>query len=181
MCIVLDVNSFSNFRNTDDEDMKPVRNWLNRRNGKIVYSPTQKFRNEWEAGGGYELMRGLLQDQSSNPSSTIEMDWEQAVMELQRMGKFKLVPAEDVQAKADALEQTRVLRSDDPHIIALAIIANVKILVVQRFSDTPIGGRARPRGADPALQADFKDRNLVGGKVYITKSHSRLLRKDTCP
>ena len=180
MCIVLDVNSFRNFRNTANKDMEPVRNWLNRNNGKIVYSPTEKFRREWEAGGGYKVMKELLYP-GSDPSLPIGMDWEQAVMELQRMGKFKLVPAADVQAKADALEQTRVLRSDDPHIIALAIIANVKVLVVQGLPDTPIGGRARPRGADPALQADFKDRNLVGGKVYITKSHSRLLRKDTCP
>ena len=164
MCIVLDVNSFRNFRNTANKDMEPVRNWLNRNNGKIVYSPTEKFRREWEAGGGYKVMKELLYP-GSDPSLPIGMDWEQAVMELQRMGKFKLVPAADVQAKADAL----------------AIIANVKVLVVQGFPDTPIGGRGRPRGADPALQADFKDRNLVGGKVYITKSHSRLLRKDTCP
>ena len=180
MCIVLDVNSFRNFRNTANADMEPVRNWLNSSNGKIVYSPTEKFRSEWEAGGGYELMRELLQDQSSSRSLSIGIGWEQAVMELQRMGKFKLIPAADVQAKADALEQTNLLRSDDPHIIALAIIANVKVLVVQRLPDTPRrGGRRRPRGADPALQEDFK--NQVGGSVYITRSHRHLLTRDTCP
>ncbi len=159
MCIVLDVNSFHDFKDQANEDMEPVRNWLNRNNGKIAYSPTGKFRSEWEAGGGYELMKAL-----------------------QRMGKFKLVPAEDVQAKADALEQIGGLRSDDPHIIALAMLADVKVLVVQRLPNIPRrGGRRGARGADPDLQADFKDHRLVGGKVYITKSHSRLLRKDTCP
>ena len=74
---------------------------VERSNGKIAYSPTKKFRSEWEAGGGYELMRGLLQNLDSNHSSPIGLNWEQAVMELQRMGKFKLVPAEDVQAKAE--------------------------------------------------------------------------------
>ena len=103
------------------------------------------------------------------------------MMILQRMGKFKLLPAEDVQAKADALEQTGELMSDDPHIIALAMIASVKVLAVQRLPGIPSRGRRRPRGADPELQKDFKDRNFVGGKVYITKSHSHLLTRDTCP
>ena len=179
MCIILDVNSFREFRDQANEDMEPVRHWLNRSNGKIVYSPTGKFRSEWEAGGGYQVMKELLYPGSA-PSSPIEMGWEQAVMELQRMGKFKLVSTEDVQAEAETLEQTSELRSDDPHIIALARIANAKVLVVQRLPDTPRrGGRRGPRGADPDLQEDFK--NLVGGSVYITRSHQHLLRKDTCP
>ena len=120
MWIIWDVNSFSNFRNATDEDMEPVRNWLESENGKIVYSSTEKFRCEWEAGGGYELMIKLLYPGLS-PSLSIRMGWEQAMMKLQRMGKFKMLPAEDVQAKADALEQTGELMSDDPHIIALAM------------------------------------------------------------
>lgn len=181
MCIILDVNSFSNFRNADNEDLDPVRNWLESASGKIVYSSTEKFRCEWEAGGGYEMMIKLLYPGSS-PSSSIRMGWEQTMMELQRMGKFKLVPPDDVQAKADALEQSGELRSDDPHIIALAIIARVKVLVVQPLPTTPrLRGRRRARGADTALQADFKNRKFVGGKVYTTKSHSHLLRRDTCP
>ncbi len=55
MWIIWDVNSFSNFRNTTDEDMEPVRNWLESENGKIVYSSTEKFRSEWEAGGGVRV------------------------------------------------------------------------------------------------------------------------------
>lgn len=181
MCIILDVNSFSNFRNTDYEDLEPVPNWLERESGKIVYSSTEKFRCEWEAGGGYELMISLLYPGSS-PSSSIRMGWEQTIIELRRMGKLKLVSADHVQAKAEALEQSGELRSDDPHIIAVAMIASVKVLVVQHLPNTPRkGGRRGARAADPALQADFKDRNLVGGKVYTTKSHSHLLRRDTCP
>ena len=164
MCIILDVNSFSDLRNTVNEDMKPVWYWLENKNGKIVYSSTEKFRSEWEAGGGYELMIELLYP-GSRSSLSVRMGWEQAVMELQRMGKFKLVSAEAVQAKAEALEQTGELRSDDPHIIALAIIANVTVLVSN----------------DRALHADFKNPKLVGGRVYQTKTHRHLLRGDTCP
>ena len=67
--------------------------------------------------------------------------------------------------------------SDDPHIIALAMVANVKVLVVERVYDDP--RRPEGRGRDSDLQEDFK--NIVGGRVYQTKRHSRLLRKDTCP
>lgn len=180
MCIILDANSFGKFNDKSDEDMKPVRKWVYGKYGKIVYSDTEKFRNEWK-GRGEQLVRELLQNRDSRHSSSTKMGWQEALRQLRRRDKFKFVSAADVQAKADALEQTGELSSNDWHIIALAMLANVKVLVVQRIPDTPIGGRGRSRGADPALQADFKDRNLVGGKVYITKGHSRLLRKDTCP
>ena len=178
MCIILDVNSFSNFRNRADEDMEIVRRWLENRNGKIAYSSTEKLKSEWGTSGGYGLMMELLYPGASS-SSAVRMGWEQILMELERLGTFKLVSAEDVQAKAEALEQTGDLQSDDPDIIALAMLANVKVLVVQRIPDTPIGGRGRPRGADPELQEDFK--NLVGGSVYITRNHRHLLTRDTCP
>ncbi len=140
MCVILDVNNIGKFNEPADEDMKPVWNWLDRQNGKIAYASTKKFEEEWERGGGIQLRR-----------------------ELQRRNKLKEIPAQDVQEKADELEGK--IESDDPHIIALAIIANVKVLVSN----------------DRTLHEDFKNRDLVGGSVYQTKSHSRLLRKDTCP
>ena len=140
MCVILDVNNIGKFNEPADEDMKPVWNWLDRQNGKIVYSNTKKFEEEWERGGGIQLRR-----------------------ELQRRSKLKEIPAQDVQEKAAELEGK--IESDDPHIIALAIIANVKVLISN----------------DRRLHEDFKNRNLVGGSVYQTKSHSRLLRRDTCP
>ena len=140
MCVILDVNNIGKFNEPADEDMKPVWNWLDRQNGKIAYASTKKFEEEWERGGGIQLRR-----------------------ELQRRNKLKEIPAQDVQEKADELEGK--IESDDPHIIALAVIANVKVLVSN----------------DRRLHEDFKNRDLVGGRVYQTKSHSRLLRKDTCP
>lgn len=56
------------------------------------------------------------------------------------------------------------IKSDDPHIIALALIAGVKVLVSK----------------DNKLIADFKG-HVSRGKVYKTKSHRHLLTKDTCP
>ena len=140
MCVILDVNSIGKFKDPADEDMKPVWDWLDRQNGKIAYASTKKFEEEWERGGGIQLRR-----------------------ELQRRNKLKEIPAQDVQEKADDLEGK--IESDDPHIIALAIIGDVNVLI----------------SGDRTLHEDFKNPELVGGKVYQTKSHSRLLRKDTCP
>ena len=142
MCIVVDANMFGQFRDPANEDMEPVWNWLREKNGKIAYSNTKKFEQEWERGGVIGLIRLLRQS-----------------------GQLKEIPSQAVEAKEDELNRTDTIRSDDRHIIALAIIANVKVLVSN----------------DRRLHEDFKNRNLVGGRVYQTKSHSRLLRKDTCP
>ncbi len=143
MCVILDTNTFHKFKNPDDEDMAPVWKWLDNRNGKIVYANTKKFEDEWERGG-----MSHLRDQ------------------MMRAGQLKLV-SEGVQEKADELKGE--IASNDEHVIALALIANVKVLVSYREGDSD-------------LFDDFKDKNLVGGRVYTRKGHAqRMLRKDTCP
>ena len=142
MCAILDANTFGKFRNSSDEDMAPVWKWLDNKNGKIVYSNTKKFEDEWEKGG-----MSHLRDQ------------------MMRAGQLKLI-SEGVQEKADELEGEVV--SNDEHIIALALIAGVKVLV------------SYPEG-DRDLFTDFKSRNLVRGKVYTRKQNAHLLTKDTCP
>ncbi len=140
MCVILGVNLIGRFKKDPvDEDMKPVHQWLERKNGKIVYSDTEKFRREWDKGGGYTLRR-----------------------QLQRRDKLKLVSDQDVQEEIKKIEDK--IKSDDPHIIALALIAEVKVLVSK----------------DNKLIADFKVQ-VSQGKVYKTKSHRHLLTKDTCP
>ena len=141
MCIILDANCIGQFKDRANEDMKPVWHWLDGKNGKIVYSNTKTFQREWNRGGGYNLER-----------------------ELRRNGNLKLVPNQDVIEKQNELKGQ--IQSDDPHIIALAIVANVKVLVSR----------------DRALQQDFKNRQLgIGGKVYQEKKHAHLLTKDLCP
>ncbi len=142
MCAILDANTFGKFKNPTDEDMAPVWKWLDNKNGKIVYSNTKKFEDEWEKGGMSHLRDQMI-----------------------RAGQLKLV-SEGVQEKADELEGDVV--SNDAHIIALALIAGVKVLVSYREGDGD-------------LFTDFKNRQLVGGKVYTRKAHARMLTKDTCP
>ena len=143
MCVILDTNAFGKFKNPEDEDMEPVWRWLDNRNGKIVYANTKKFEDEWEKGG-----MNHLRDQ------------------MMRAGQLKLV-SEGVQEKADELKGE--IASNDEHIIALALIADVKVLISYREGDRN-------------LFRDFKDRGLVAGKVYTRKAHAqRMLKKDTCP
>ncbi len=139
MCVILDTNCIGKFNKGIDEDIIPVKHWVYNRNGKIVYANTEKFREEWKGSRGYELRRELL-----------------------RRNKLKDVPAEDVIEKENELKGKIV--SDDEHVIALALVARVKVLV----SD------------DEKLIRDFKN-HIVQGKVYKTKKHTHLLKKDTCP
>ena len=82
--------------------------------------------------------------------------------QLQRRDKLKLMSVQDVQQKENEL--TGKIKSDDAHIIALAIVAGVKVLVSN----------------DNKLIRDFKE-HISQGKVYKTESHRHLLTKDTCP
>jgi hypothetical protein len=85
---------------------------------------------------------------------------------MMRAGQLKLV-SEGVQEKADELKNK--IASNDEHIIALAIVSGVTVLVSYREGDGD-------------LFADFKNRELVRGKVYTRKAHAqRMLTKDTCP
>jgi len=139
MCVILDTNCIGKFIKGTDEGIKPVRHWVYRKNGKIVYAATEKFRAEWKGSKARDLMR-----------------------ELQRRNKFIEVPAQDVAERENELKE--IIKSDDEHIIALALVAEVKILV----SD------------DNTLIADFKN-HIAQGKVYKRKKHAHLLKKDTCP
>ena len=140
MCIILDANRLGEFNaEPPDEDMKPVRRWVDKRNGKIAYADTKKFRDEWDRGGGYQLRR-----------------------QLQRRGKLKIISNQDVEQKTRELEGE--IASNDAHIIALALVADVKVLV----------------SGDKALISDFKAR-VRRGKVYTRKTQVHLLKKDICP
>ena len=150
MCVIVDTNTFHKFKDLNNEDMKPVWNWLERKGGKIAYSETKILETEWNRGG----MRALRD-------------------ELRRAGKLKIVSPQDVEEKASEL--TGMISSDDEHIVALALVAGVKILI--SYADYESG-----QTGDRDLFDDFRDRDWVGGRIYTKKSHARdMLKKDTCP
>ena len=139
MCIIVDTNTFHKFRESDDEDMEPVWTWLEKRGGKVAYSDIEKLEEEWNRGGMQHLRNRLRQT-----------------------GKLKIVSPQNVQKKADELKGR--IASNDEHIIALALIASVKVLVSYR-------------GGDRDLFDDFRDKNLVGGRVYTRKIPALNLRR----
>jgi hypothetical protein len=102
----------------------------------------------------------------------LEEEWNKGGMQdlrdqLRQAGKLKIVSPQDVEEKANELKG--MISSDDEHIVALALIARVTVLVSYREGDGD-------------LFADFKNRELVRGKVYTRKAHAqRMLTKDTCP
>ena len=137
MCVILDANCIGDFNDSANEDMKPVRQWLERKNSKIVYSDTEKFRREWDEGGGYRLRR-----------------------ELQRRNKLKLVSVQDVEERENELSERVV--SDDEHIIALALTAQAKVLVssdrklIRDFKDHVTQGRVyQTKGHKRLLKNDL--------------------------
>ena len=139
MCLILDTSRYGDFLNLGNQDMKPVRDWMNTGSGKVVHSPIGKIKEE--------LRRTRRMDAKFR--------------EYRRAGKVINYPRHTV-----AEEKTKLpsYNSNDPDILALALVSKVTLLVTN----------------DKRLQADF-ERIIPGGKIYKTKNDAEFLRKDLCP
>lgn len=139
MCIILDTHCVSKFN-----ESKVAREWV-KKNGKIAYAYTERFRSEWK-GQKYEQLR----------------TWAEK-------GTLKEMCPEKVEKVAKKLEAERKLKvkgcmkSGDTHIIALAMVSGAKLLMT----------------GDTKLRKDFKNKRLVGGKIY--QGQQRLLMEAKCP
>ncbi len=83
---------------------------------------------------------------------------------LDRAGRVAVSSTAAIDALQEELEKSGVLRSDDPHIIALAQISGARLLCSK----------------DEDLHADFKSKALLDkprGNVYQKESHTPLIRK----
>lgn len=137
MCVILDADSYGDFLDPQNANLRPLRKWMRDR-GKLVYTPTRKMRNELEKCEGMK----------------------KRLVEYTQAGRIKEVEKDEVDAREAEL---RGLSSNDGHIVALAIVARVKVLVSR----------------DRNLHEDFK--RMVKGRVYQNEKHQHLLRRDTCP
>ena len=144
MCIIVDANKLGKFlADPPDDDSRPIHKWLDRRAGSIVYSTDGSFAQE---------IQGRTRTRLEN---------------YVRDGRAKLIPASrfadderDLKARAD-------LRSDDPHVLALARAAGARLLYT----------------ADRNLISDFKDRRFIDGprgKVYSGAHNAGLLTRSVC-
>ena len=144
MCIIVDANRLGAFlADPATEDAAPIRNWLDRRGGRIVYS----------TGGAFAKDVG-------RPTRA-------KLLTYVRAGKATLIPPEQFADDERALSGNTDLRSNDPHVLALARWTRVRLLYT----------------GDANLIADFKNKKLIDrprGKVYSTAANAGLLTKAAC-
>ena len=105
MCMILDANMMGRFLDNQDEDMRPIYQWIYRKNknGKIVYTDQLKYQSEINY---YRKFAKLLQD-------------------LKRADRARFIESSKVEKNLKNFEN---ITSDDPHILALAETAKAKLL-----------------------------------------------------
>lgn len=141
MCIIVDANRLSTFANLNDPNAEPIHRWL-RRGATIVYSVEGAFANEIS----YKAKR-LLQDYD-------------------RAGIARNFPAQSFVEELRKVQRLE-LRSDDPHVLALARASGARLL----YSN------------DRNLHDDFRDTQIVPrpkGKVYSSARNKDLLNRSVC-
>lgn len=141
MCIIVDANQAALF----------------------LTSSYRAIRSDILKGKAQVVVGGKLYDELAKVST-----FRAYLLELLRSGHARRCDEEAVRLDTELVSKLPDLRSDDPHVLALARQSGARLLVSK----------------DMNLIADFKDRRIVPnprGKVYTTRSHSRLLRRCCVP
>ena len=142
MCIIVDASRMGAFlADPPEEDAAPVRRWIDTGRGSVVYSTGGKFAQEIRGHAKQRLLR-----------------YSQA-------GRARLVPEDRFIDDQNILQGQ--IRSDDPHVLALARATGVRLLYT----------------GDIDLMADFKDKAFLDrprGKIYSGATNANLLTKSAC-
>jgi hypothetical protein len=140
MCLIIDVNVVHKFFPKPSEDLMPIHKAIAEGGAKLVY--------------GGELTREYRR-----------MDaFRRFLLRLDQQGRARQVADSTVDAETKRLAEGGFCVSDDPHIIALALVGAVRLLCSE----------------DEALAADFTNPALLRnpqGNVYKRAEHAPLLRK----
>jgi len=138
MCMIVDANVLGMFLlQPKNPDTAPIHEWLQRGWGSIVYSTGGKFETDIDVRNR-ERLAGLV-----------------------RAGRARLVPWEQVEPHEAGFGN---IRSDDPHVLALAHAAGVRLLYTRDYD----------------LRGDFRDEKLIGGTIYRGRRDAGLLTDDAC-
>ena len=138
MCMIVDANVLGMFLlQPKNRDTAPIHEWLGRGWGSIVYSTGGKFAIDIDARNRERLAM------------------------LVRAGRARLVPWERVEPHEAGFGN---IRSDDPHVLALARAASVRLLYTRDYD----------------LRGDFRDEKLIGGTIYRDRRDAGLLTEDAC-
>ena len=131
----------------------------------------EKFFDWLNKGSGRLIVGGKLLEELEQGSA----DFRRWGQEAQLAGRMSIANKSEVDARTEQIRSEGAIRSDDPHVIALAQVSGARLL----YSN------------DGNLQQDFKNKKLIDdprGKVYSTsggrsfqRSHDRLLKdKNLC-
>ena len=83
---------------------------------------------------------------------------------LDQAGIAKLIPDKDVDAKNEQVQKQGLCKSNDTHVIALALVSRARLLC----------------SADQDLHVDFKNHFIISkprGRIYQNASHTNLLKR----
>lgn len=140
MCLLLDANCLHKVFPSIDKEFLPIKNAITEGGAKLVYGGTKLL-------GEYKK---------------VATAW-RMIVALDRAGRTRKVSDSEVDAKESELKVAGQLQSDDPHVIALAMISGVRLLCSH----------------DANLHADFTNPNILRprGSVYQNASHKHLIRQ----
>lgn len=141
MCIIIDANVVGDM-NQPSEHGKPVIKWL-------------------LTGGGALIVGGELRRELS-----VSGKMRETLVTLSRAGKLHNLDDAKVKAKAEEIKARRICKSNDPHVIATALLSGCRLI----FS--------RDRG----LHKDAKNKEILNpaASIYQSKDHERLLTPCHC-
>lgn len=139
MCAILDANRWHEmFSRERSPAAAGFRQWLEKKQGFLVV--------------GGKLRREVAKSRGGK----------RRVQELQNRGQLVPVRDAEVDAEAQRLEQDRRVRSDDPHILALARVSGARLLYTN----------------DKDLQKDFRDSRLLrDGRIYTSVKNKKFDRR----
>jgi predicted nucleic acid-binding protein len=143
MCLIVDANrAHVVFNDPTSDPAVPIWDWI-KKDGILVYG-------------------GKLADELGKNSEARRL-----LAELVRRGSALLYSPEQLMTEVHRLEEGDLCRSDDEHVIALALVSGARVL----FTD------------DQDLMDDFRDRSIVTppGRIYRRGEHAHLLKHSpTC-
>ena len=142
MCMIVDANRLGRFLgDTPDEDVAPVRDWIESGKGRIVYSTGGQFAEEI-LGKAKQKLEAYYQ-----------------------AGRATFVPHDEFAETENRLRSDRRLSSDDPHILALARASGARLLfsgdadLIKDFTSPQIINRPRGKVYSSARNANLLKRS----------------------
>ena len=140
MCLIIDANVVHKVFSHPTADFAPVRDAIAQGRARIVY-------------GGKLTTEYLRMDA-----------FRRILLRLDQQGRARQVPSAQVEAETTRVARCGMCVSNDPHIIALALVAHVRLLCSE----------------DDNLETDFTNTVLLRkpkGNVYKRAEHAHLIGK----